>query len=43
VIWAVEISSASGATGIDITWTPADPSLPQIDLYEARTDEGEAT
>ncbi|WP_233620373.1 hypothetical protein [Amycolatopsis sp. WAC 01416] len=45
-IWAVEVDAgASGAAGTSITWTPVDPSLPQIDLYEAlaRDEEDEAT
>ncbi|MFJ8910553.1 hypothetical protein [Amycolatopsis sp. NPDC102389] len=42
-IWAVEVDA--GAAGTSITWTPVDPSLPQIDLYEAlaRDEEDEAT
>ncbi|WP_414943498.1 hypothetical protein [Amycolatopsis sp. cmx-11-32] len=45
-IWAVEVDAgAPGATGTAFTWTPVDPSLPQIDLYEAmvRDEEDEAT
>ncbi len=43
-IWAVEIAAASGESGTAITWTPVDPSLPQIDLYEAVAEgEEEAT
>lgn len=41
VIWAVivDINNAPGSTAI--TWTPVDPSLPQIDLYEATADADE--
>ncbi|WP_370946053.1 hypothetical protein AB5J62_00160 [Amycolatopsis sp. cg5] len=43
-IWAVEVDAAPGAAATVITWTPVDPSLPQIDLYEAvAQDEEEAT
>ncbi len=45
-VWAVEVDAeSSGVAGTEITWTPVDPSLPQIDLYEAlvRDEEDEAT
>jgi hypothetical protein len=34
-IWVVEVDTAAGEGSARITWTPVDPSLPQIDLYEA--------
>ena len=37
-IWVVEVGTAAGEGGLAITWTPVDPSLPQIDLYEAAQD-----
>jgi hypothetical protein len=37
-IWVVEVDNAAGAGGTPITWTPVDPTLPQIDLYEAVQD-----
>lgn len=40
-IWVVEVDAAAHQGGTAITWTPVDPSLPQIDLYEAAADEGE--
>jgi hypothetical protein len=41
VVWAVivDIGDAPGAEAI--TWTPVDPSLPQVDLYNATADADE--
>lgn len=39
-VWAVEVDTpATGSTTIN--WAPVDPSLPQIDLYEAAAEEEE--
>lgn len=40
-IWVVEVDVAAHQGGTAITWTLVDPSLPQIDLYEAAADESE--
>jgi hypothetical protein len=37
-IWAVTVDTGNAGGATEITWTPVDPSLPQIDLYEARAD-----
>lgn len=40
-IWAVVIDGGDASRVTELTWTPVDPSLPQIDLYEAATDADE--
>lgn len=40
-IWAVEVDAAAPGQVAAITWTPVDPSLPQIDLYEAAANDEE--
>ena len=43
-IWVVEVDApAAGEGGTTITWSPVDPSLPQIDLYKAVADNEEET
>lgn len=41
-VWVVEVDAPDAGEGTtSITWTPVDPSLPQIDLYEAAADDEE--
>lgn len=41
-IWVVEVdASAADDGGAEISWTPIDPVLPQIDLYDAIADDEE--
>lgn len=40
-IWLVELEEDGGAAGVPISYTPVEPTLPQIDLYEAADDREE--
>ena len=40
-IWVVEFDPGAGEAGVPIGWTPIEPTLPQIDLYEAAVEDEE--